>query len=435
MESKNNNTINTNRRLNETFGFNNAFIDKYPDNDEDKVKDPKFWDLKIKKQKKVLGPTYGLSISLNDRVGLLREFWNKCKGPNLMTDLECDELYYEKILKEIRKEFNKKNKLPLSEVLRSNRLNCLKSNIKLYKTYLKSSMTCREEEDVDEDDSLYYGDEDEKPDGSYLKRGNDKKTFWSSEDEDEDNEEDKAGLLERSNSEYYNLDIQDKPDGSYLKRGSDKKTFWDSDDEDEPPLEYDLELERKKKEVQFYWKRNNYPENDIDKEKDIRYWILKILLQCKGLAPCYANSIDDDDDTKSVELYKDYWGYNRCYDLYSDFKCDIAYYELILENVREKYLNVIKLDISPAINPNELEYLKNTISIYKNKLIRFGLYDEINESNKKPKILFDDCVYEIKEKKELPIRYEPCSCKEHQGNMYQRVSCTYNKVMKLKNKF
>lgn len=26
------------------------------------------------------------------------------------------------------------------------------------------------------------------------------------------------------------------------------------------------------------------------------------------------------------------------------------------------------------------------------------------------------------------IRYEPCSCSEHRGNMYQRVSCTENKV-------
>lgn len=30
------------------------------------------------------------------------------------------------------------------------------------------------------------------------------------------------------------------------------------------------------------------------------------------------------------------------------------------------------------------------------------------------------------------IHYEPCSCREHQGNMYQRMSCTKIKHMKLK---
>lgn len=30
------------------------------------------------------------------------------------------------------------------------------------------------------------------------------------------------------------------------------------------------------------------------------------------------------------------------------------------------------------------------------------------------------------------IRFEPCSCREHGGNMYQRVSCTENKIKNIK---
>ncbi len=32
------------------------------------------------------------------------------------------------------------------------------------------------------------------------------------------------------------------------------------------------------------------------------------------------------------------------------------------------------------------------------------------------------------------IHYVPCSCKEHQGNMYQRISCTELRVRKIRMK-
>ena len=89
-----------------------------------------------------------------------------------------------------------------------------------------------------------------KPDGSYFKRGSENKRFWDSDDDSDEPEDgsflnrekannfegffankddsDEIGLLERSNTEYYNVDAQE--DGSYFKRGSENNRFWDSDE-------------------------------------------------------------------------------------------------------------------------------------------------------------------------------------------------------------
>lgn len=151
----------------------------YPDNDKDKNNDPNWWYLRIDKQCKTLSPSYNYLASNDYVLRKLEEFWNQNKCPELINDKECDRKYYENVLQKVRAEFNKTCSFPISEVLRSNKLDELKCNIRLYKIEIiknrESNMVC--ENQIDDEDELYYGNED-KSDGSYLRRGSDGKRFW-----------------------------------------------------------------------------------------------------------------------------------------------------------------------------------------------------------------------------------------------------------------
>jgi hypothetical protein len=149
------------------------------------------------------------------------------------------------------------------------------------------------------------------------------------------------------------------------------------------------------------------------------YYRFVMESQCPGLTPCYANPLFEDKKSvlRSAGLYKEYWQKNKCNSLLTDEECHISYYRhigLFSDKSKEdaESNGIGPLERSPGIYGDSSDYDSSD-------------YDSEEEEN-------NDTDEEPNE--ELPVRYEPCSCKEHQGSMYQRVSCTANKVKKLREK-